>query len=60
MFRTALGTASISGLALVGLIPPALAGMVGVPAPIIGVGLPLLLVAAGAYFVVKLVRARRH
>jgi len=61
MFGIARDIASISGLVLVGLLEPAFAGaMNGVPAPIIGAGLPLLVLAAGAYVAVKVVRARRR
>ena len=52
---------STSIVVLAGAIQPALAGgMFGVPAPIVGAGLPLLLAAAGVYVAVKLVRARRR
>jgi hypothetical protein len=39
---------------------PAFAGMMGVPAPIVGAGLPLLVLAAGAYVAVRVIRARRR
>ena len=61
MFRIALKTGSISGLAFVGFAQAAFAGgMTGVPGPIVGAGLPLLVLAAGAYVAVKLIRARRR
>ncbi len=60
MFRAVMKSASISGLGLIGLMQPALAGPPGVPAPIVGAGLPLLLIAGGAYLAVKLVRTRRR
>jgi hypothetical protein len=59
MFKKTKRAVSISGIIWVGLSHSAFAGAMGVPAPIIGAGLPLLLVAAGAYFVVRLIRAGR-
>jgi hypothetical protein len=55
-----LKTVSIAGLGLLGLMQPAFAGMMGVPAPIVGAGLPLLVLAAGAYVAVRVIRARRR
>jgi hypothetical protein len=60
MFREAGHAIGISSIGLVAMAHPAFAGVVGVPAPIVGAGLPLLLVAAGAYYAVKLIRARRR
>jgi hypothetical protein len=61
MLRIALKAGSISGLALVGFAQAVFAGgMTGVPGPIVGAGLPLVLLAGGAYIAVKLIRARRR
>jgi hypothetical protein len=61
MSKTVLKTAVISGLGLIGLIQSAFAaGTMAVPAPIVGAGLPLVLLAGGAYIAVKLIRARRR
>ena len=57
MLSKLVRTVSISSV-LVGMTQPVLAGFAAVPAPIVGAGLPLLALAAGAYVAVKVIRAR--
>jgi hypothetical protein len=54
----ALLIAIVAAVAL-GFVDPAFAGM-PVPAPILGAGWPVLLVAGAAYLAVRAVRARRR
>ena len=60
MFRMTASLASIPGVIVIGLTEAALAGGAAVPAPIVGAGLPLLVLAAGAYVAVKVIRSRRR
>ncbi len=60
MLGTALKSAWRPAVVLLAMVQPVFAGAPGVPAPIIGAGLPLLLIAGGAYVAVKLIRARRR
>jgi hypothetical protein len=53
----------IASLALVGLaalVETAVAGTVGVPGPIVGVGLPALVLIGGAYWVGRKVFGRKN
>jgi hypothetical protein len=45
--------------AFVASIEPALAGLVSVPAPIIGAGLPALAILGGGYWLIKKLRGPR-
>jgi lipopolysaccharide export LptBFGC system permease protein LptF len=62
MFSGKLNLIAPFALAALGIIftaiEPALAG-VGVPAPIVGAGLPAIAVLAGGYWLVKKLRERR-
>jgi hypothetical protein len=60
MFTTKLNlVAPVLGI-IVASIEPALAGVApGVPAPIIGAGLPVLAVLGGGYWLVRKLRERR-
>ena len=63
MFTTKPHLVAPFALAALGIIgaslEPALAGNVGVPAPIIGAGLPAIAVLAGGYWLVRKLRERR-
>jgi lipopolysaccharide export LptBFGC system permease protein LptF len=49
---TALGVVIVS-------IEPAFAGLAGVPAPIVGAGLPAIAVLAGGYWLIRKLRERQ-
>ena len=63
MFTTRLSLVAPLAFAVLGTIAasvePALAGSVNVPAPVIGAGLPALLILGGAYWLIRKVRERR-
>jgi hypothetical protein len=40
-------------------IEPAFAGLAGVPAPVVGAGLPVIAVLAGGYWLIRKFRERR-
>ena len=44
-------TVGLASLGFAGLIEPALAGVGPVPGPIVGIGLPALVLISGAYWV---------
>jgi uncharacterized membrane protein len=60
MFTTKLTPFVLAALGIIGAsIESALAGTPGVPAPIIGAGLPAMAVLAGGYWLVRKLRERR-
>jgi lipopolysaccharide export LptBFGC system permease protein LptF len=63
MFISKLNFVESFGFALLGAITasiePALAGTPGVPAPIVGAGLPAVAVLAGGYWLIKKLRKPR-
>jgi lipopolysaccharide export LptBFGC system permease protein LptF len=59
MLRTKLNfVAPVLGIIVVS-IEPALAGTAGVPAPIIGAGLPALAILGGGYWLIRKLREPR-
>jgi len=46
------------GVAL-GIVDPAVAGPLAVPAPIVGAGLPVLAILGGGYWLIRKLRERR-
>jgi len=63
MSRAKLNLVTTSAFAALNIIAatiqPALAGVPGVPAPVVGAGLPLLAVLGGGYWLIKKLRERR-
>ena len=63
MFIIRLNFVVSFAFALLGLvvasIEPALAGLVPVPAPIVGAGLPALAILGGGYWLIRKIRGRR-
>ena len=63
MFTTKLNLVAPLAFAVLGVtaasIEPALAGVIPVPAPLIGAGLPALAILAGGYWLIRKVRERR-
>jgi hypothetical protein len=63
MFTTKLNFVAPFALAVLGAIvasiEPAAATPVGVPAPLVGAGLPVLAVLGGGYWLIKKLRERR-
>jgi hypothetical protein len=60
MFTTKLMPFVVTALGVIGAsIQPALAGSVGVPAPIVGAGLPAIAVLAGGYWLIGKLRGPR-
>jgi lipopolysaccharide export LptBFGC system permease protein LptF len=63
MFTSKLNLIAPFALVALGIIctaiEPALAGIAGVPAPIVGAGLPAIAVLAGGYWLVRKLRERR-
>lgn len=57
MFTTKLKVVAPVLAVIIASIEPAFAGIVGVPGPIIGAGLPVLAVLAGGYWIVRKLRA---
>ena len=62
MFTSRLSLVAPLGFAMMGAVAasvePALAGTEVVPAPILGAGLPALLILGGAYWLIRKVRER--
>ena len=63
MFTTKLNLVAPLAFAVLGVtaasIEPALAGLVSVPAPVIGAGLPALAILGGGYWLIRKFRQRR-
>jgi hypothetical protein len=60
MFKTKLAPFVFAALGILSSsIESALAGTVGVPAPIVGAGLPAMAVLGGGYWLIKKLRERR-
>jgi hypothetical protein len=59
MFRVKLSLVAPLLLIMVASIEPALAGAPGVPAPIVGAGLPVLAVLCGGYWLMRKLREPR-
>ena len=63
MFTTKLNLVAALAFAVLGVtaasIEPALAGLVSVPAPVIGAGLPALAILGGGYWLIRKIRQRR-
>jgi uncharacterized membrane protein len=60
MFTPKLTFFVIAALGIIGAsIEPALAGTTGVPAPIVGAGLPAIAVLAGGYWLIRRLRGPR-
>jgi lipopolysaccharide export LptBFGC system permease protein LptF len=59
MFRTKLNLVTPVLGVIVASIGPALAGEPGVPAPVIGAGLPAIAVLAGGYWLIRKLREPR-
>jgi hypothetical protein len=59
MFTTKLNVVVPALGAMIALIEPAFAGVVAVPGPIVGAGLPALAILGGGYWLIRKLRERR-